>query len=76
MLNLGVDIVSIDRIQSILNSDKELRFLNKIFSEQEIAESENKETSHSIFPEDLQPKKQLKRHYPLTIFQLDNHLNL
>jgi putative hydrolase of the HAD superfamily len=42
MLNLGVDIVSIDRIQSILNSDKELRFLNKIFSEQEIAESENK----------------------------------
>jgi holo-[acyl-carrier protein] synthase len=49
MLNLGIDIVSIDRIQSILNSDKELRFLNKIFSEKEIAESENKGDKSQYF---------------------------
>ena len=76
MLNLGVDIVAIDRIQSILSSDKGLRFMKKIFSDQEIAESEIKEINHSIFLEDLQLKKQLKKHCPLTICQLIIPLNL
>ena len=49
MLNLGVDIVAIDRIQSILSSDKGLRFMKKIFSDQEIAESENLNFSGSNF---------------------------
>ena len=75
MLNLGVDIVAIDRIESILSSDKGLRFINKIFSENEIAESEKKEINHNIFLEDLQLKKQLKKLYPLTN-QLINLLNL
>ena len=42
MLNLGVDIVAVDRIESILSSDKGLRFMNKIFSQKEIDESEKK----------------------------------
>jgi holo-[acyl-carrier protein] synthase len=37
MTNLGVDIVAIDRMESILSSDKRVKFLNKIFSENEIA---------------------------------------
>ena len=49
MLNLGVDIVAIDRIQSILSSDKGLRFMKKIFSDQEIAESENKGDKSQYF---------------------------
>jgi holo-[acyl-carrier protein] synthase len=61
MLNLGVDIVSIDRIQSILNSDKELRFLNKIFSEQEITESENKRDKSQYFSGRFAAKEAVKK---------------
>jgi holo-[acyl-carrier protein] synthase len=61
MLNLGIDIVSIDRIQSILNSDKELRFLNKIFSEKEIAESENKGDKSQYFSGRFAAKEAVKK---------------
>ena len=36
MLSVGVDIVAINRIDSILSSKKEDRFLDKIFSQKEI----------------------------------------
>ena len=35
-LGLGTDIIRISRIEKILKSDKRQRFLNKIFSKEEI----------------------------------------
>ena len=61
MLNLGVDIVAIDRIQSILSSDRGLRFKNKIFSEQEIAESENKGDKSQYFSGRFAAKEAVKK---------------
>ena len=61
MLNLGVDIVAIDRIQSILSSDKGLRFMKKIFSDQEIAESENKGEKSQYFSGRFAAKEAIKK---------------
>ena len=61
MLNLGVDIVAIDRIKSILNSDKGVRFMKKIFSEQEIAESENKGNKSQYFSGRFAAKEAVKK---------------
>ena len=61
MLNIGVDIVATDRIKSILNSDKGLRFINKIFSKKEIAESEKKGDKSQYFSGRFAAKEAIKK---------------
>ena len=61
MLNLGVDIVAINRIESILNSDKGIRFLNKIFSQKEIAESKEKGDKSQYFSGRFAAKEAIKK---------------
>ena len=45
----GIDIVSIDRIQKILNSSKRERFLKKIFSSNEIKEAKSRQNEAQYF---------------------------
>jgi holo-[acyl-carrier protein] synthase len=61
MTNLGVDIVAIDRIESILISDKRVKFLNKIFSENEIAESQKRENKTHYFSGRFAAKEAVKK---------------
>jgi holo-[acyl-carrier protein] synthase len=61
MLNLGVDIVAINRIDSILNSDRGIRFVNKVFSEKEISESENKGDKSQYFSGRFAAKEAIKK---------------
>ena len=61
MTNLGVDIVAIDRIESILSSDKRVKFLNKIFSENEIAESQKRENKTHYFSGRFAAKEAVKK---------------
>jgi holo-[acyl-carrier protein] synthase len=61
MLNIGVDIVATDRIESILNSDKGLKFINKIFSKKEIAESEKKGDKSQYFSGRFAAKESIKK---------------
>ena len=61
MLNLGVDIVAVDRIESILSSDKGLRFMNKIFSQKEIDESEKKRDKSQYFSGRFAAKEAIKK---------------
>jgi holo-[acyl-carrier protein] synthase len=58
MLNLGVDIVAINRIESILNSDKGI---NKIFSQKEIAESKEKGDKSQYFSGRFAAKEAIKK---------------
>tara|TARA_B110000263_G_scaffold217811_1_gene204094 strand:- start:10 stop:360 length:351 start_codon:yes stop_codon:yes gene_type:complete len=61
MTNLGVDIVAIDRIESILSSDKRVKFLNKIFSENEIAESQKRQNKTQYFSGRFAAKEAVKK---------------
>ena len=48
-LSTGIDIVSIKRIQEILNSPKRKRFLKKVFSLNEINDAKSKENEAQFF---------------------------
>ena len=61
MLNVGVDIVAINRIESILNSKKQDRFLHKIFSQKEIAESKEKTNKSQYFSGRFAAKEAIKK---------------
>ena len=75
-LSTGIDIVSIKRIQEILNSPKRKRFLKKVFSLNEINDAKSKENEAQFFLVGLQQKRQLeKRHLQKNIF-LNLALNL
>ena len=61
MLNIGVDIVAINRIDSILNSKRQARFLDKIFSDKEIAESKEKTNKSQYFSGRFAAKEAIKK---------------
>ena len=61
MLNVGVDIVAINRIDSILNSKRQARFLDKIFSDKEIAESKEKTNKSQYFSGRFAAKEAIKK---------------
>ena len=61
MLNVGVDIVAINRIDSILNSKRKARFLDKIFSDKEIAESKEKTNKSQYFSGRFAAKEAIKK---------------
>ena len=61
MLNVGVDIVAINRIDSILNSKREARFLDKIFSDKEITESKDKTNKSQYFSGRFAAKEAIKK---------------
>ena len=61
MLNVGVDIIAINRIDSILNSKRQDRFLDKIFSDKEIAESEKKTNKSQYFSGRFAAKEAIKK---------------
>ena len=60
-INLGVDIVLVDRINKILNSKKKSRFLNKIFSSSEISDSKNRQTKSEYFSGRFAAKEAIKK---------------
>ncbi len=60
-INLGVDIVSVDRINKILNSKKKSRFLNKIFSSSEISDSNNRQNQSEYFSGRFAAKEAIKK---------------
>ncbi len=61
MLNVGVDIVAINRIDSILNSERQARFLDKIFSDKEIKESKEKTNKSQYFSGRFAAKEAIKK---------------
>ncbi len=61
MLNVGVDIVAINRIDSILNSERQARFLDKIFSDKEIIESKEKTNKSQYFSGRFAAKEAIKK---------------
>ena len=61
VLNVGVDIVAINRIDSILNSKRQVRFLDKIFSDKEIAESKEKTNKSQYFSGRFAAKEAIKK---------------
>ena len=60
-MNLGVDIVLVDRINKILNSKKKSRFLNKIFSSSEISDSNNRQNQSEYFSGRFAAKEAIKK---------------
>ena len=60
-INLGVDIVLVDRINKILNSKKKSRFLNKIFSSSEISDSKNRQNQSEYFSGRFAAKEAIKK---------------
>ena len=60
-INLGVDIVLVDRINKILNSKKKSRFLNKIFSSSEISDSNNRQNQSEYFSGRFAAKEAIKK---------------
>ena len=60
-INLGVDIVLVDRINKILNSKKKSRFLNKIFSSSEISDSKNRQNQSEDFSGRFAAKEAIKK---------------
>ena len=48
-LSTGIDIVSVNRIKEILSSPKRERFLNKIFSSNEIKEAKSRQNEAQFF---------------------------
>ena len=60
-INLGVDIVLVDRINKILNSKKKSRFLNKIFSRSEISDSKNRQNQSEYFSGRFAAKEAIKK---------------
>ena len=60
-INLGVDIVLVDRINKILNSNKKSRFLNKVFSSSEISHSENRKNKSEYFSGRFAAKEAIRK---------------
>ena len=60
-INLGVDIVLVDRINKILNSKKKSRFLNKIFSRSEISDSKNRQNQSEYLSGRFAAKEAIKK---------------
>ena len=60
-INLGVDIVLVDRINKILNSKTKSRFLNKIFSRSEISDSKNRQNQSEYFSGRFAAKEAIKK---------------
>ncbi len=59
--SVGVDIVSIERIRSILLSSKRNRFLSKIFSQKEIKDSISKSSEAQFFAGRFAAKEAVKK---------------
>ena len=75
-MGVGIDIVLVSRVEKILNSKNKDRFLNKIFSDKEISNSEKKYSQSQYFQVGLLQKKQSKKHCHHTIKTMYLHLNL
>ena len=60
-INLGVDIILVDRINKILNSKTKSRFLNKIFSCSEISDSKNRQNQSEYFSGRFAAKEAIKK---------------
>ena len=61
-LSIGVDIVSIERIENILNSPKGIRFQHRIFTKSEIAYCQIEGGMlRTILLDGLQPRRQSKK---------------
>jgi len=60
-INLGVDIVLVDRINKILNSERKSRFLSKIFSRSEISDSKNRQNQSEYFSGRFAAKEAIKK---------------
>ena len=60
-INLGVDIVLVDRINKILNSKKKSRFLNKVFSRSEISDSKNRQNQSEYLSGRFAAKEAIKK---------------
>ena len=61
-MNLGVDIVLVNRINKILNSKKKSRFLNKIFSRSEISDSKNRQNQSEYLSGRFAAKEAIKKY--------------
>ena len=60
-LSTGIDIVSINRIQKILNSPKRKRFLKKVFSLNEINDAKSKENEAQFFSGRFAAKEAIRK---------------
>ena len=60
-INLGVDIVLVDRINKILNSERKSRFLSKVFSSSEISDSKNRQNQSEYFSGRFAAKEAIKK---------------
>ena len=61
MLDIGVDIIAIDRIQAILKSEKSEKFKKKIFSNNEIIESKKKHSESQYFSGRFAAKEAIRK---------------
>ncbi len=75
MLDIGVDIVAIDRIQAILKSEKSEKFKKKYFQIMKLLNQKRSIVNLNIFLEDLLQKKQLEKHYTQRVGLQTTHLN-
>ena len=60
-LSTGIDIVSIDRVKEILNSSKRERFLNKIFSSNELKEAKLRQNEAQFFSGRFAAKEAIRK---------------
>ena len=60
-ISTGIDIVSIKRIQEILNSSKRERFLKKVFSLNEINDAKSKENEAQFFSGRFAAKEAIRK---------------
>ena len=60
-MGVGIDIVLVSRVEKILNSKNKDRFLNKIFSDKEISNSENKYNQSQYFSGRFAAKEAIKK---------------
>ena len=60
-MGVGIDIVLVSRVEKILNSKNKDRFLNKIFSDKEISNSENKYSQSQYFSGRFAAKEAIKK---------------
>ena len=60
-MGVGIDIVLVSRVEKILNSKNKDRFLNKIFSDKEISNSEKKYNQSQYFSGRFAAKEAIKK---------------
>ena len=60
-MGVGIDIVLVSRVEKILNSKNKDRFLNKIFSDKEISNSEKKYSQSQYFSGRFAAKEAIKK---------------